>query len=76
MALASLKFRTTTEKTFIEERVVEEMETIIEEIFDVDITIEENIIDRIQIFLIVITTTSISTTTIASDKMHQMLKQQ
>ena len=67
---------TTTEEINIEEIVVEDMEIIIEEIIAGDITIEEIIVDRIQVILIVITTATIITTTIASDKMHQMMKQQ
>ena len=52
------------------------MEIIIEEIIAGDITIEEFLVDKIQVPIIVITTTTIITTTIASDKTNQMTKQQ
>ena len=52
------------------------MEKIIEEIIGGDITIDQNIVDRIQVTLRVITTATITTTTIVSDKMHQTMKQQ
>ena len=52
------------------------MEITIEEITTGIITIEEIIMDKIQVIIIVNTTTTIFTTTIASDKMHQLMKQQ
>ena len=52
------------------------MEKIIEEIIAGDITIEEMIVHRIQVIIIVITAATIITATIVSDKMHQMIKQQ
>ena len=52
------------------------MEITIVEIIVGDISIEENIVDKIQVIIIVITTTIKLTTTITSDKMHQMMKQQ
>ena len=52
------------------------MEIFIDEIIAGDITIEELIVDRIQVQLIikVITTATIITTTKALDKIHQMVK--
>ena len=52
------------------------MEIIIEEIIAGDVTIEENIVDKIQVIILVIITTTIITSTIASDKTNQMMKQQ
>ena len=69
---------TTTEEIIIEEIVVEDMEIIIQEIVAGDITIEETIVDRSQVIIIVITTATIIATiksTIASDKMNRMMKQ-
>ena len=63
------------EETFIEDVVVEGIEITIEIIIAEDITIEEIIVDKIQVNKIVITTTTKFTITIASDKMHQMMKQ-
>ena len=40
------------------------------------LTIEENIVDKIQVVILVITTTTIITIFIVSDKMNQMMKQQ
>ena len=66
----------TTEEIIIEEIVAEDMEIPIEEIIVEDITIEEIIVDKVQVVMIVTTTTAIITATIASDKMNQMMKQQ
>ena len=65
---------TTTEEIIVEEIVMEDMEIIIEEIIAGDITMEEIIVDRIQVIIIVIPTATIIITTIASD-MNQMVKQ-
>ena len=51
------------------------MEITIEDIISGDTTIEETIVDKDQVNIIVITTTII-TTTIALDKMHHRMKQQ
>ena len=65
----------TTEEIFLEEIVVKDMKIIIQEIIAGDITIEETLVDRIQVIIIVITTATIIITTIASDKMNRMMKQ-
>ena len=50
------------------------MEKTIEEKTVGDLTMEETIVDKIQV--VIITTTTIITTRTASDKMNQMIKQQ
>ena len=72
----NIEVDTTTEEIFIEKIVAEEMELTMEEKIVGDLTVEENIVDKIQKVIFVFTTTKIITTTIASDKMNQMMKQQ
>ena len=67
---------TTREEIVIKEKAAEDMGITMEEIIVAYKTIEEIILDKIQVVIIVITTTTITTTTKVSDKMNKMMKQQ